>query len=80
MSLEAFLLGILSSFGVERVYGKKHEILELSKTNRAVRYMIILVAVPFTIIVLAILYNMIRKNPELLTWSNPQKKLTDYFE
>ena len=78
MIWENILLAIVS-FGARIVYDKRGEILELSKTNKAVRYMIMPFAVPVAIMVIAILFYMIRKNPDFLTWSDPQKKLTEYF-
>lgn len=59
-------------------YTNRNKILDLAQKHRTVRYMIYPIAIPFTIIVLVIVYNMIRKNPDLFTWSDPQKKLTDY--
>lgn len=59
-------------------YTNRNKILDLAEKNRVVRYMIYPIAIPFMIVIIAILYDMIRKNPDLLTWSDPQKKLTDY--
>ena len=60
-------------------YTNRNKILDLAVKHRIVRYMIYPVVVPFTIVLIVILYDMIRKNPNLLLWSEPQKKISDYY-